>query len=115
MQAFSERLSEDDRKLFSNGAQNLFHVAGSGPPSNSGFERKGMNPSGLKEMARVEELDVAGTSGNPVSTQPRTSSCLRPQASRRARRRQPGAATSSSWGTTIPGASSRPSSLAAAA
>ena len=67
VQAFSEGLSEDDCKLFSNGAQNLFHVARKWPAIEQRLREGGMTPSRLQEMARVEGLDVAGTSGNRVS------------------------------------------------
>ena len=67
VQAFSEGLSEDDRKLFSNGAQNLFHVARKWPAIEQRLREGGVTPSRLQEMARVEGLDVAGTSGNRVS------------------------------------------------
>ena len=67
VQAFSERLSEDDRKLFSNGAQNLFHVARKWPAIEQRLRDGGMNPSGLKAMAPVEDLGVAGASSNRVS------------------------------------------------
>ena len=67
VQAFSEGLSEDDRKLFSNGAQNLFHVARKWPAIEQRLREGGVTPSRLQEMVRVEGLDVAGTSGNRVS------------------------------------------------
>jgi hypothetical protein len=58
VQAFSEGLSEDDRKLFSNGAQNLFHVARKWPAIEQRLREGGVTPSRLQEMARVEGLDV---------------------------------------------------------
>jgi hypothetical protein len=67
VQAFSERLSEDDRKLFSNGAQNLFHVARKWPAIEQRLRDGGMNPSALKAMAPGEDLGVAGASSNRVS------------------------------------------------
>jgi hypothetical protein len=67
VQAFSEGLSEDDRKLFSNGAQNLFHVARKWPAIEQRLREGGVTPSRLQEMARVEGPGVAGTSGNRVS------------------------------------------------